>query len=314
MNKTKNIVCIGGGTGLSNLIGGLKRYYQNIYAIVAMTDDGLSTGRIRRDFRTLPPGDIRKCLISLSDDKVLKDLFNYRFTKSKGLAGHSLGNLLILALDKITGNFANAIQTASKILEIKGKVIPSTLENIQLAGKLKNNKIIYGERKLFNAGMKSPIEKVWLNPKNVASNPKAIEVIKKADAIIIGPGSFYTSIIPNLLLKNFYQSIYNNKKAIKIFICNISTERGETQNFSVEDHISKLQNYSQKDIVEYCLVNTKLVKTSQKRYKLGEINNITTKQKNILGCNIIRKNLIDADNPLYHKQDKLAKAINQIIK
>lgn len=312
MNNTKNIVCIGGGTGLSNLISGLKKYYKFIYAIVSMTDDGLSTGRIRRDFNILPPGDIRKCLISLSGEEILKKLFDYRFARSKGLAGHSLGNLIILSLQKITGNFSSAIKEASKILNIKGQVIPSTLDNIYLAGVLKNKKTIFGERKLFNAGMKSPIQKVWLSHKAKA-NPEAIKTIQKADTIIIGPGSFYTSIIPNLLIKDIVTTIINNKKAIKIFICNVSTERGETQNFTVYDHIAMLKKYSNSDIVRYCLVNSKLIKTSKKRYKLGEINNITTNKKNILGCKIIKKDLIDTKNALFHDSKKLAKTIKNLI-
>lgn len=313
MNQNLKIVCLGGGTGLSNLLFGLKKYFADISAIVAMTDDGLSTGRIRRDFRILPPGDIRKCLIALSDNKILKDVFNYRFNKARGLSRHSLGNLIILALEKITGGFNKAIIQAGKILNIQGAVIPSTLENIQLAGKLKNGKIIVGERKLFLLSMKSRIQQVWLVPEKVSANSEAIKAIAKAQVIIIGPGSFYTSIIPNLLIKNITQAIISNKKAQRIYVCNISTERGETQGFGVEDHIRSLHVYSHPKIVKYCLVNSKIISRSKKQYKLGEINNITTDQDIISGVHIIRDNVIDNKNPLYHNSDKLAKSICKIV-
>lgn len=313
MTKKHNIVFIGGGTGLSNILEGAKKYPWNISAIVAMTDDGLSTGRIRRDFNTLPLGDLRKCLISLSEDKTLKEVFGYRFQRSKGLAKHSLGNLIILALEKITGNCNLAIKKASQILKIDGEVIPSTLDNIELAGELSNGRKITGERKLFLGGIKSKIEKVWLLPKKVRANPKAISSIKKADTIVIGPGSLYTSIITNFLIKDITKAILDNKKANKIYVCNASTERGETQGFQVYDHISALQKYSHEDIVDYCLVNNKIISLSQKEYKLGEVKNITTKKENILGCEIVSKNLIDVKNPLYHDKHKVVKVIWEMI-
>jgi uncharacterized cofD-like protein len=221
----------------------------DISAIIAMTDDGLSTGRIRKDFKVLPSGDIRKCLIALSDENSsISKIFNYRFQKSRGLKGHSLGNLIILALEKIYGNYQKAIIEASKLLQIHGQIIPSTFEDCQLGGTLKNNKNIVGERKLFLSGMKNKIQKVWLVPKKVIANPKAILEIKKADLIILGPGSLYTSIIPNLLINEISKAIFNNKKALKIYICNVSTERGETQGFGVIDHIKKIIEYYKNNI------------------------------------------------------------------
>ncbi len=315
MSKNPNIVFLGGGTGLSNLLTGAKKYPWNISAIVAMTDDGLSSGRLRKDFKTLPPGDIRKCLIALSQDSgLLAELFNYRFHRSKGLAGHSLGNLLILALEKITGSFSKAINEANKILATSGKVMPSTLDDIQLAGTLSNGKTITGERKLFLSGMANKIEKVWLTPDKVQANPDAIMAIKEADLIVIGPGSFYTSIIPNLLIKDITTAIIANKKAKKIYICNVSTERGETQNFTVDDHIRLLQNYSHKNIANYCVVNNKIISKSAKQHKLGEINNITTDKTTISGCKIVANNIINASEPLYHDPNKLAKIIYEISK
>lgn len=313
MIKNHNIVFIGGGTGLSNILEGAKRHPWNISAIVAMTDDGLSTGRIRRDFNTLPPGDLRKCLIALSDDKTLREVFSYRFQRSKGLAKHSLGNLIILALEKTTGNYDLAIKKASEILNTKGVVIPSTLENIKLAGKLKNGKKVVGERKLFLEGVKSAIEKVWLVPKKAKSNNEAVQVIKNADVIVIGPGSLYTSIIPNLLLKNITRAIIKNKKAEKIYVCNASTERGETQGFDVNDHIREIQKYSDKNIFNKCLVNSKIISRSDKEYKIGEVKNISTTKDYILGCEIIKKDLVNDANPLYHDKNKVISLIWKIV-
>lgn len=311
----KKIVFIGGGTGLSTILSGIKKYPYDISAIVAMTDDGFSTGRLRKDFNTLPPGDLRKCLIALSDNsKLLTQVFNYRFRKSKGLSGHSLGNLLILSLEKITGSFANAITEASKILSIRGNVIPSTLDNINLVGKLENGKEITGERKLFltSRKTKSPIKNIWLKPQAKA-NPIALEAIKNADYVIIGPGSLYTSILPNLLINEINEGIIKNKTAKKIYICNVSTERGETQGFGVSKHIQKLQEYTSTSLIDYCLVNSKIISTSKKEYKLGEINNITTKEKEIFGVKIILKDIINKKNPLYHDNEKLASNIHKII-
>jgi len=239
--------------------------------------------------------------------------FHYRFHRSRGLAGHSLGNLLILALEKITGSFAQAITEASKILAIKGQVVPSTFTDVQLAGKLANGKTVVGERKLFLAGMKSKIISVWLVPEKVHANPKAISAINSANIIIIGPGSFYTSIIPNLLIGEITQAIIANKKAKKIYICNVSTERGETQNFSVKDHIAMLQQYGGDKIARYCLVNNKIISKSAKQYKLGEVHNISCPQKSINGVKIIKSDIINIENPLYHDSVKLSQALNKII-
>lgn len=309
MKQNKQIVFIGGGTGLSNILKGAKKYSWDISAIVAMTDDGLSTGRIRKEFKTLPPGDLRKCLIALSSDEILSQVFNYRFSRGKGLARHSLGNLIILSLEKITGSYKLAIKKAAQLLNIKGQVIPSTLENINLGGILENKRKIIGERKLFLAGIKSKIKKVWLVPEKVKANPEALNVISRADTIVIGPGSFYTSIITNLLLPDLKNAIVKNKKAKKIYICNASTERGETQGFSVEDHIIKLKQYSHEEIIDTCLVNNKIISQSKKEYKLGEIKNITTDKKYISNIRIVAADFIDHAHPLYHDPKKTVRKI-----
>lgn len=312
MKKPVKAVAIGGGTGLSVVLKSLVNKF-DISAIIAMTDDGLSTGRIRKDFKVLPSGDIRKCLIALSDqNSSISKIFDYRFQKSKGLKGHSLGNLIILALEKIYGNYQKGVFEASKLLNIKGQIIPSTFDDCQLGGILKNKKTIVGERKLFLAGMKNKIQKVWLVPEKVTVNPLAISEIKKADLIILGPGSLYTSIIPNLLIKEIPKAILNNKRALKIYICNVSTERGETQGLDVIDHIKKMFEYGGDNIFDICLVNSKVILQSKKQYKLGEINNITSSLTNFKNTKIISSNVINTNDPLYHDHIKLGKTLVKI--
>lgn len=306
----KKIVAIGGGSGLAVLLKGLKKYPCDLSAIVTMTDNGTSTGRLRKQFNILPPGDIRKIIAVLAkDEKTWTELFNYRFRRGKGLAGHTLGNLFILALEKITGNFREAVVKTSEILNINGKVIPSTLESIDLVARLKNGKIIKGERKAYLAGRKNPIDKIWLDKKNIQPNPDAIYAIQNADVILIGPGSLWTSILPNFLINNITKSIIENKKAKKIYICNVSTERGETQNYSVDDHIMGLVKSTNKKIFNQVIVNNKIIKTSEKSHILGEIHNITTNQKIINNYQIIIGDVINQDNPLFHDSTKLAKII-----
>lgn len=310
----KKVVCIGGGTGLATLLIGLKQYDLDIAAIVTMTDDGTSTGRLRRQYGILPPGDIRKTIIALAQkEDLLTELFKYRFHRGKGLAGHSLGNLLILALEKITGNFAQAVAAASQILATRGKVIPATLENINLVSEHQSGKKIIGERKAFNLGHKDPIVKASLDKKDVTANSEAISAIRNADIILIGPGSLWTSIIPNLLIKDITKEIVKNKKARKIYIANVSTERGETQNYSIKDHIDALVSHSHANLFHRVLVNDKIVKLSDKVDRLGEINNITTSKQKINSYQIIRSSIINSKNPLYHDSKKTARAIMELI-
>lgn len=311
--RTK-VVTIGGGTGLATLLKGLKGYDLDISAIVTMTDDGTSSGRLRKTFKVLPPGDIRKTIVALADrEDLVKSLFEYRFRRGKGLAGHSLGNLLIIALEKITGSFRQAIASASEILNAKGRVIPSTYQSANLISKHKSGKIIIGERKAYNRGMTDPIVDVKLDKKNVKANPEAIDAIKIADVILIGPGSLWTSVIPNFLINGITKAVIKNSKAQKIYICNVSTERGETQQYSVKDHIATLARHSHKNIFNKVLVNSKIKKTTDKFAKLGEINNITTDLNKIGHYQIISKNIISDRDPLFHNSDKLACVIWELI-
>lgn len=311
MDKIK-IVAIGGGSGLSTLLRGLKNYPISLSAVVTMTDNGASSGRLSRELGSLPPGDVRKCLAALSrDEELLTQLFEYRFSSGRGINGHSLGNLLLIALSEITGDFEKAVEASSKILSIKGEVIPSTLEHVSLLAKLKNGQVALGEEDIPIGGHRFGIDKILLVPESIKANPKALYFISNADVLVFGPGSMYTSILPNLLIKDIKQAICASS-AKKIYICNTSTERGETEGFSVEDHLLLLKSYLGKAEIDAMVVNNFIVR-SDRTNKLGAVENITTDKSKIGSTKIVVTPLIDKDNPLYHNHRLLADAIWSIL-
>ena len=250
------ILAIGGGTGLPIALEGLKTYSENLTAIVTVTDSGRSSGIIREEYGILPPGDVRNCLVALSEteeqEKDLYQLFQYRFNKGS-LNGMSLGNLLMAALTDITGSFDQAIKKASKILTIKGKVLPSTLTSTHICAELKDGSVVEEE---FNvrAPRKAPIERVFLKSNDVECPPDAISEIEKADIIVIGPGSLYTSVISNLLVGGIKDAL-RSTKAVKIYLCNIVTQPGQTDNYTASDHIKAVIKYLGEEILDYVLVN-----------------------------------------------------------
>ena len=302
------IVCIGGGTGISNLLRGLKKYSRDLTAIVAVSDTGKSSGVIRKVFKTLPPGDIRKCLAALSDEyKLLSEAFEYRFPSGSGfLTGHTLGNIWIAALTENFGSFEKALHVSHHLLDTIGKVYPSTLDNIQLGATFESGQRIFGEDRIPTVGKK--IKRVYFNRKNVTAYKRSVEAIREADLIVVGPGSLYTSIIPNLLVPGIRNAI-SRAKAVKIFVANCSTERGETEKMTIPDHISAIELHAGKKLFDYCLVNSRIIRRSKKVDLLGEVNNITISDDNYGGYRIIRKDIIDRKFPLYHDREKLAKEI-----
>jgi uncharacterized cofD-like protein len=235
LSRGPKIVVVGGGTGLSNLLRGLKQYSSNITAIVTVADDGGSSGRLRREIGVLPPGDIRNCLSALaSEEKLLTELFKYRFKAGSGLVGHSFGNLFLTAMNEITGNLEQAIAASSKVLAVQGQVLPSTLSDVQLWAELSDGRRIVGESKITEA--RGRIVHLGCLPPDPPALPRAVKAIEEADFIIIGPGSLYTSILPNLLVPELVDAIAN-RRVPRIYVCNIMMEPGETQGFSVSDHI-----------------------------------------------------------------------------
>jgi len=310
--KDLNVVVIGGGTGLSNLLRGLKKHTEKLTAIVDMSDDGRSTGRLRRDFNVLAPGDVRNCIVALAnEEEIYHKLFAYRFPHGRGLKGHNLGNLILLSLEDITGSFKKAVKEISRILNIKGQVFPSTYEDVIISAKLSNGRTIWGQSAISVAGHRSPIREIKLHPESAKANPYAVKAIEKADVILIGPGSLYSSVIPNFLLADITKAVANSK-AQKIYICNVSTERGETEGYTVKDHASTLVKHANQHIFDKILVNDNIVlKTSGKR--LGEVKNITSDERKIDQFDIIRADIIDEKNPLYHDSEKLVKELINLI-
>ncbi len=250
------IVALGGGTGLSTLLRGLKQHSSNITAIVTVTDDGGSSGRLTQEKGMIPPGDIRNCLVALADaEKSMTDLFQHRFKNDSGsLSGHSMGNLLIAALaDQAHGDFETAIEIASDVLAIRGRVVPSTLDRVRLRAEMVDGTEICGETKIVQA-MK-PIKQVHLDPSFCKAYDETIEAILTADLICIGPGSVYTSVIPNLLVPGIAEAI-KESNAIKIYICNVMTQPGESDSFTASEHVISILNNVKLRTFDYVLVNT----------------------------------------------------------
>jgi uncharacterized cofD-like protein len=248
------VVAIGGGTGLSMLLRGLKHYVArrrqeserhpitDLAAIVTVTDDGGSSGRLRREYRILPPGDIRNCMVALSQDEALLGrLFQYRFHAGRGLRGHSFGNLFLTALSHVTGDFAEAVKVSGEVLAIRGRIFPTTVENVSLEAVMSDGKVVAGETRIAKSNKK--IRRLRLNPRHVRPLPEVLEAIAKADLILVGPGSLYTSILPNLLVSGVAQAI-EASSATRVYIANLMTQPGETDGFSLSDHVRVIYKHT----------------------------------------------------------------------
>jgi uncharacterized cofD-like protein len=252
LNRGAKIVTIGGGTGLSTLLRGLKFSSTNITAIVTVADDGGSSGRLRREIGVLPPGDIRNCIAALADEeKLLTELFQYRFKAGDGLVGHSFGNLFLTVLSEITGDFEQAIAASSKVLAIQGNVLPATLSDVKLWAELEDGRRIEGESNITEAGGK--IVRIGCIPENPPALPRAVDAIDDADYIIVGPGSLYTSVIPNLLVPEIADAIAARRIPC-IYVCNIMTQPGETDGYSVADHIRAIDRACGRRLFDAVLV------------------------------------------------------------
>lgn len=313
LEKGPRVVAIGGGTGLSTLLRGLKEYTSNITAVVTVADDGGSSGRLREELNVLPPGDIRNCLLALADaGPLMEKLFCFRFNSGKDLKGHNFGNLFITAMSKVTGDFEQAVKASSKILAIRGRVVPATLSKVVLRARHKNGTETIGESNIPLE--KSPVEKMYIKPENSRPTMEAIEAIKESHIIILGPGSLYTSVMPNILIDGMYETI-RRSKAIKIYVCNVMTQSGETDYYKASDHIKAIIEHSGKGIVDYCVVNTgKVPAKLLEKYKQENAYPIVMDEDGIkkLGCKAIEATVIDTENFIRHDPDKLAKVIMDI--
>lgn len=310
--QNKTIVCIGGGTGLFSLLSGLKTKVSDkntIKAIVTTLDNGGSSGKLITQYGVLPPGDIRNCLVALSEEtEVLNKLFQYRFDEK--LDNHNFGNLIITALSDITGCFDEAVKVASKILRIKGEVIPVSLQKNDLVAQFSDKTEIVGESQITKKGKK--ITKLFLK-NNSKPNKRTIEVIKKADLIIFGPGSLYTSIIPNILFENLRCAINENKKAKKVLITGVMSQPGETDKFCASDFKLEIEKYLKGKITH--IISNSYIPTTKalQKYKQEKKFPVPLDEENIKNCKIIKGNFIDKNTLVRHNPQKLAEAIISLL-
>lgn len=312
LNKGAKIVAIGGGTGLSMLLRGIKKYTNNITAVVTVGDDGGSSGRLREDMGILPPGDIRNCIAALADDDdLITELFQYRFKKGEGLEGHSFGNLFLTALCAITGNMVKAVKESSNVLNIRGVVLPATLDDMKLGAEFEDGTIVKGESNIPEA--RKQIKKLFTEPAHCQALPEVIDAILGADLIILGPGSLYTSVIPNLLVDGIVEAIMQSK-AKKIYVCNIMTQPGETDAYSVASHVNALLNHSRgQKIIDAVLVNNSLPANISEGYaKTGSIP-VRLDMENLIpsGVTVVSQKLIEENKQglVRHSSNRVARAV-----
>jgi uncharacterized cofD-like protein len=247
------VVAIGGGTGLSRLLFGLKDWTENITAIVTVGDDGGSSGRLRQEFNVLPPGDVRNCIAALAEaSEEMRRLFQYRFDEGSGLEGHSFGNLLIVALTAITGSFEEAVRATSRILAVRGSIIPLTPVDITLGARMADGTTVWGESNITHQGKR--IDRLFLRPADAGAYPEALKAIAAADLIVIGPGSLYTSVLPNLLVEDIREAVAA-ARALKVYVSNVATQHGETDHFSVADHVRAIIDHAGPGLIDVVLAN-----------------------------------------------------------
>ena len=314
LEKGPKIVVIGGGTGLSVLLHGLKEHSSNITAIVTVADDGGSSGRLREQFDILPPGDIRNCLVALADaEPLMRDLFQFRFGNESELKGHSFGNLFITALSKVTGDFEKAIKESSKVLAIRGRVIPSTFDKVQLVAEHQNGQKTRGETKIVEQNF--PIRRVFLDPVICKPSKESFEAIDNADVIVLGPGSLYTSVIPNLLVTGISERI-SMSRVPKVYVCNVMSQPGETDNYTAFDHLNAIIMHTTSDIVNHCIINTGTVSPEVlKKYEEENSYPVLADSDKIVGkgYSVIEENIVNAKDYVRHDSKKLSKIIVDLV-
>lgn len=307
------ITVIGGGHGLSVLLRGIKTATSNVTAVVTVADDGGSSGRLREDLGIIPPGDLRNCLVALADtEPLMEKLFQHRFEGKGSLAGHSFGNLFIAAMTEVTGDVEQALKESSKVLAVKGRVLPASREHVRLDAIMEDGSIVEGESQIPEAGKK--IKRVRLFPQKVHPVESALEALRAADVIILGPGSLYTSVMPNILVEGVPE-ILKKSKAIKIYICNVMTQPGETDDYTVSMHVKAIIDHGGKGIVDYVLVNSRAISDDMKKYyeERGAFPvKIDEDAVNALGVGLIKADIINESDVIRHDPDKLAKSIMQI--
>ena len=306
--KGPRIVAIGGGTGLSTLLRGLKSRTNNLTAIVTVADDGGSSGRLRRELGVLPPGDLRNCILAMADDEsLLAELLQYRFDKGGDLDGHSFGNLFIAAMTDVTGSFDQALIETSRALAVRGRAIPVTSSSVRLSAHLEDGRMVHGESSLRNSGGR--VERLVISPADIRAHPMAIRAIGEADMIIMGPGSLYTSVISNLLVPGVAEAI-EASSAVRVYVCNIAAERGETDGYTVADHVAALRRHTSEGIADCVLANDAPALLDD-RFESDEA--VSIGDAPAPNIRTILRDLVDESHPTRHDSDKLADAAMDIL-
>ena len=316
------VVAIGGGNGLSTLLSGLKRFVgavgpepvwiKNLSAIVAVSDDGGSSGRLRDELQMLPPGDIRNCMVALSEDSyLLSKLFRHRFRGEGDLGGHSFGNLFLAALTEITGDFAEAVKLSSEILASKGHIYPATVSDVRLAAELSDGSVTRGETEIAKIGTR--IKRLYLEPEDCQPLPETRAALRAADVVTIGPGSLYTSLLPPVLVNGVAQEIASSG-AVKIFVCNLMTQPGETDGLSSRRHLEIVRAHAPEIDFDYVVVNNSPISEKQlRRYQEEGAEQIgvhgSISPETIEGAEVVYGNLLDEGEKVRHHPEKLARAV-----
>jgi len=322
-NRGLNLVAIGGGTGLSTLLAGLKclvgepplddMWIAKLSAIVTVSDDGGSSGRLREELQMLPPGDIRNCMIALSEDStLLSRLFRYRFRGQGELGGHSFGNLFLAALTEVTGDFTEAVRLSSEVLASKGHIFPATISDVRLVAELADGSVVRGETQI--SASRAPIHRLRLEPEQCLPLPEALQAIRAADVITVGPGSLYTSILPNLLVARVAAAI-GESRATKMFICNLMTQPGETDNYTARQHLETVNSYAPEIHFDFVIVNDRrITREQEQRYALEGAHQIGIGDDAIdsvldQSTRVIRTNLLEDNEKVRHDSALLARVV-----
>ncbi|OGO50833.1 MAG: hypothetical protein A2148_03490 [Chloroflexi bacterium RBG_16_68_14] len=305
LRRGPKIVAIGGGTGLSMLLRGLKEYTGNLTAVVTVADDGGSSGRLRQELGLPPPGDLRNCIAALADvEPLMTRLFQYRFNEGTGLEGHSFGNLFIAAMSSVTGNFEDAVRETSRVLAVRGQILPSTLANVTLSAVTHDNEAIHGESQITERGAR--IKQVFIHPENAQAHPDAIRAVLNADMVVVGPGSLYTSVLPNLLVEGIRRAI-EMSKAVKVYVCNVATEHGETDSFSVSDHYQALYDHVHRGLFHYVVANNNIAQNGLP--EAWHVEPVRIDRTGMNGAAVIGADVVSEENRYHHDAPKLAAAL-----
>ena len=300
------VVAIGGGTGQSVLLRGLRLHTDNLTAIITVGDDGGSSGILRRELGVLPPGDFRNCLVALSEDEsLLADLFQYRFDEGSGLKGHSFGNLFIVAMTNVTKSFDQALVESSRVLAVRGGLLPSTPADLRLTARFTDGAIVKGESSITERG--GQIERLIIEPASAPAHPLAVEAIEEADIVVIGPGSLYTSILPNILVRGISDALERTNATV-IYVCNVATQIGETESYTVRDHVTALQCHTFDTIADCVLANGNPLPLGDRFAGQPVVHD----GKPIPHARVVLADMADAAHPVRHDADKLASAIIDI--